>query len=232
MSNAKTATEKYVDDAIAAAAVGGGTDTVAWDNVTDKPTFSTVATSGSYNDLLNKPTIPDPVDISGKVDKEDGKGLSSNDYTDAEKAKVEAALTEHQDISNLAEKTELRYGLVTKTASGSPATVALQDRAVNAVSLTADATLLPPAAVTGKARDLIVRLTLTETNNTVPSPAFDASVDYETEGGASLNFSEAGTYVVRITETKAASGNDPAVFLLQASKVAEPTPVVSAGGGS
>lgn len=31
---------------------------VAWGNVTGKPSFATVATSGSYNDLSNKPTIP------------------------------------------------------------------------------------------------------------------------------------------------------------------------------
>lgn len=31
---------------------------VAWSGVTGKPTFATVATSGSYNDLSNKPTIP------------------------------------------------------------------------------------------------------------------------------------------------------------------------------
>ena len=38
---------------------GGGTaDAVEWDNVLNKPNFSTVATSGSYNDLSNKPTIP------------------------------------------------------------------------------------------------------------------------------------------------------------------------------
>lgn len=36
----------------------GGTGTVAWDDITNKPTFSTVATSGSYNDLSDKPTIP------------------------------------------------------------------------------------------------------------------------------------------------------------------------------
>lgn len=29
-----------------------------WANITGKPTFATVATSGSYNDLTNKPTIP------------------------------------------------------------------------------------------------------------------------------------------------------------------------------
>lgn len=40
-------------------ATGGGTaDAVEWDNVLNKPTFATVATSGSYNDLSNKPTIP------------------------------------------------------------------------------------------------------------------------------------------------------------------------------
>lgn len=32
--------------------------TIDWSNVTDKPTFATVATTGSYNDLSNKPTIP------------------------------------------------------------------------------------------------------------------------------------------------------------------------------
>lgn len=31
---------------------------VDWDDITNKPNFATVATSGSYNDLSNKPTIP------------------------------------------------------------------------------------------------------------------------------------------------------------------------------
>ena len=35
----------------------GGVD-LNWSNITDKPTFATVATSGSYTDLTNKPTIP------------------------------------------------------------------------------------------------------------------------------------------------------------------------------
>lgn len=37
---------------------GGVADSVAWENVTNKPTFATVATSGDYNDLSNLPTIP------------------------------------------------------------------------------------------------------------------------------------------------------------------------------
>lgn len=31
---------------------------VTWSTITGKPSFATVATSGSYNDLNNKPTIP------------------------------------------------------------------------------------------------------------------------------------------------------------------------------
>lgn len=37
---------------------GGMADAVEWTNVLNKPSFATVATSGSYNDLSNKPTIP------------------------------------------------------------------------------------------------------------------------------------------------------------------------------
>lgn len=40
---------------------GGGTRTIpvtTWDSITSKPNFATVATSGSYNDLSNKPSIP------------------------------------------------------------------------------------------------------------------------------------------------------------------------------
>lgn len=39
---------------------GGGTSTVAWENVTGKPEFATVATSGSYNDLRDVPLVPIP----------------------------------------------------------------------------------------------------------------------------------------------------------------------------
>ena len=37
---------------------GGGSKTVVWDDITNKPDFKTVATSGSYSDLTNKPIIP------------------------------------------------------------------------------------------------------------------------------------------------------------------------------
>lgn len=36
----------------------GGGGATSWAAITDKPTFATVATSGSYTDLANKPSIP------------------------------------------------------------------------------------------------------------------------------------------------------------------------------
>lgn len=37
------------------AAIGGD---IPWEDIVNKPEFATVATSGSYNDLVDKPTIP------------------------------------------------------------------------------------------------------------------------------------------------------------------------------
>lgn len=38
--------------------IGSSKPPYAWSDITGKPNFATVATSGSYNDLSNKPTIP------------------------------------------------------------------------------------------------------------------------------------------------------------------------------
>ena len=40
----------------------GGSSEVDWSDIQNKPSFATVATSGDYDDLLNKPTIPDAVE--------------------------------------------------------------------------------------------------------------------------------------------------------------------------
>lgn len=42
---------------------GGGCD-CSWNDITGKPNFARVATTGSYTDLGNKPTIPEPYDDS------------------------------------------------------------------------------------------------------------------------------------------------------------------------
>lgn len=110
-------------------------------------------------------------------------------------------------------------------------TYALADRASSAVSLTADATLAFPAKTAGKARDFVVRLTLTETNNVVPSVTFPADVAYETEGGEWPDLSAAGTYIVRLTEVPAASESETARFFLQCSSAVEDATPPSAGGG-
>lgn len=55
-----------------------GISSVDWDNVQNKPTFATVATSGSYNDLTNKPTL-----FSGSYnDLTDKPTLFSGNYND------------------------------------------------------------------------------------------------------------------------------------------------------
>ena len=46
--------------------------------------------------LADKPSLALKSELNGKVDKEEGKGLSSNDYTDAEKAKL-AGLENYDD---------------------------------------------------------------------------------------------------------------------------------------
>lgn len=54
VTNAPTKLSQFSNDAGYLTSVPAQT----WANITGKPTFATVATSGSYNDLTNKPTIP------------------------------------------------------------------------------------------------------------------------------------------------------------------------------
>lgn len=46
-----------INNGVLSANGGGTADAVDWSNVQNKPTFATVATSGSYNDLTDKPSI-------------------------------------------------------------------------------------------------------------------------------------------------------------------------------
>lgn len=54
VTNAPTKLSQFTNDAGFLTSVPAQT----WANITGKPTFAAVATSGSYNDLTNKPTIP------------------------------------------------------------------------------------------------------------------------------------------------------------------------------
>lgn len=90
-------------------------------STSDVVTLATVATSGSYNDLSNKPNIPagvvvdsalsssseNPVQnkviysaLGDKVDKVNGKGLSTNDYDATAKGKVDKLVFNGNEIDS------------------------------------------------------------------------------------------------------------------------------------
>lgn len=79
-------------------------DVVNWDDVENKPNFATVATSGSYNDLTDKPVIPEAPDLTGYAKESwvEGKG-----YTTMTEVEAKGYLTEHQDLSTYALKSEI-----------------------------------------------------------------------------------------------------------------------------
>ena len=102
--------------------------------------------SGNYNDLTNKPTIPSIAGlatetyvnnaVSGKVDKVSGKGLSTNDYTTAEKNKL-AGIAEGAEVNQNA-FAKVTVGSTTVTADTESDTLTLV--AGSNVTITPDAT--------------------------------------------------------------------------------------------
>lgn len=56
-----TRTSQLINDSGFLTSSSGVITSVSWSDITDKPNFSTVATSGSYTDLSNTPTIPTKV---------------------------------------------------------------------------------------------------------------------------------------------------------------------------
>lgn len=134
-------------------------------STTDVVTLSTVATSGSYNDLSNKPTIPAGVEKSTttpkmdgtasvgsetkfaagdhvhphdttKVDVVSGKGLSTNDYTTTEKNKL-AGIASGAEVNQNA-FSNVKVGSTTVAADSKTDTLELV--AGTDISLTPDAT--------------------------------------------------------------------------------------------
>ena len=92
-----------MNDGVLSATGGGTADSVDWGNIENKPSFSTVATSGSYNDLLDKPSIPSTA------------GLASTEYVDSKVGEIviptvptkvsafendKGYLTEHQSLAD------------------------------------------------------------------------------------------------------------------------------------
>lgn len=77
---------------------GGVADAVEWTNVLNKPTFSTVATSGSYNDLSNRPTIP-TVNDGALIIKKNGINVAT--FTANQSSKTTADITVPTKTSDL-----------------------------------------------------------------------------------------------------------------------------------
>ena len=89
-------------------AIQGGTSN--WDDITGKPEFAEVATSGDYNDLINKPTIPDVSNLATKAEIADMETRTHAAATYATKAEIpslEGYLTETEASETYATKQEV-----------------------------------------------------------------------------------------------------------------------------
>ena len=95
---------------------GGGTSN--WDDIQGKPQFAEVAISGDYNDLINKPTIPDVSNLATKEEIADMETKSNAAATYATKEEIpslEGYLTETVASETYATKSELGNKLDTAT---------------------------------------------------------------------------------------------------------------------
>lgn len=107
-----------ITNGVLSATGGGVADAVDWSKVQNKPNFADVATSGDYNDLSNKPTVPSV------------EGLASEAYVNEKVAAIvipevptkvselendKGYLTEHQSLEGYAKTADLAQ--VAKTGS-------------------------------------------------------------------------------------------------------------------
>ena len=146
--------------------------------------------------------------VDGKVDKEEGKGLSTNDYTTEDKEKLGTAYTPDNpppapDLSGYATKSEIPYSLIEVTLADR---INLTDRAVNKV--TADGSLnhiqfVFPEKKAGKSRDFFLRHIIT--GETVPTLSFSepngdsVSFDADYDSWADI---EQGVNILMFTDTE------------------------------
>ena len=96
---------------------------VSWDDVSDKPSFATVATSGSYNDLSNKPTIPTVNDATLTIQKN---GTNVATFTSNSNTDVTANISVPTKTSDLTNDSGFLTGVTWNDVNNKPsfATVA------------------------------------------------------------------------------------------------------------
>ena len=188
---------------------GGVADSVAWANITGKPTFASVATSGKYSDLSGTPTsLKNPTSLTFGSKTYDGSAAMTITASDL------GALTSHQDISHLLSKTDASNTYQTKITSSSKL----------AYSLISGTPSLASVATSGKYDDLIGKPTLlssftddvvsgkylplsggTLTNSLVVSSGTISSTRTETRRGVFYKNASAsidnGTYIVDVSDS-------------------------------
>ena len=101
---------------------GGAADSIDWSKVQNKPNFADVATSGDYNDLSNKPTIPSTTGLASEayVNEKVAAIVIPEVPTKVSELENDAGyLTEHQSLAEYAKKTDIPAPYTLPTASTS-----------------------------------------------------------------------------------------------------------------
>ena len=103
--------------------ISANDSSVAWSEITSKPTFATVATSGSYSDLSNKPTIPTvPTVVSSFTNDSDYQTSAQvNTAIQAVVGAAPAALDTLAEIATQLANDESAVSALTTTVSGKAA---------------------------------------------------------------------------------------------------------------
>lgn len=107
-----------ITNGVLSATGGGVADAVDWSKVQNKPNFANVATSGNYNDLINKPTIPSVAELASEAyvnEKVAAIVIPEVPTKVSELENDKGYLTEHQSLEGYAKTADLAQ--VAKTGS-------------------------------------------------------------------------------------------------------------------
>lgn len=178
--------------------------------------LKSVATSGSYNDLTDKPTIP-AAQVNADWNAQSGVAQILNKPT-IPASPVNADWNAQSGLAQILNKPTKLSSFTNNGDGNSPfATIdetsyliynvpsgnVLKDRAANYVSVSSDTVLTLPRVVSGRSRDFIVRVSVG--GETVPSISFSAyageSVRYETDGESFPKPDAIGTWIYAFSET-------------------------------
>ena len=153
-------------------ATGGGTaDSVDWANITSKPTFANVATSGSYNDLSDKPSIP--TNISELVN--DSNYITNTELTGELSTKLDTSAYTN-DKSTFATKDELSNYL---TVSGASSTYQPKGDYVTNTELTGElSTKLDTSAYTADKETFALKSEIPNVSNYITKDANNLTYYY------------------------------------------------------